>query len=236
MSLFTARLPVAVVSSAICFTLGVGGGMGWMVYNGYRFNKEAALKVEGDIMNRNSGGPNAEGAPGGDGRGGGGGKGGAGGFGKGGAGGFGKGGAGGFGKGPGGAGGGGGGGQRGPSPKTQLANLVTKLDLLTQKPLSVELTADQKKKVGEQLKGLTDADDLSDEDATKRLDALKEVLKDNIETLEAAGYRFPGQGAPGGAPGAGGPDGGRPPANPFKDEQTGKHLKSLESQLAKGAA
>ena len=222
MSLFTARLPVAVVSSAICFTLGVGGGMGWMVYNGYRFNKEAALKVDGDLMNRSSGGPKAEGAPGGDG-GGGGGKGG--GFGKGGAGG-------GFGKGPGGAGGGGGG-QRGPSPKTQLANLVTKLDLLTQKPLSVELTADQKKKVGEQLKGLTDADDLSDEDATKRLDALKDVLKENIETLEAAGYRFPGQG---GAPGAGGPGGGRPPANPFKDEQTGKHLKSLESQLAKGAA
>jgi len=225
MSLFTARLPVAVVSSAICFTLGVGGGMGWMVYNGYRFNKEAALKVDGDLMNRSSGGPKAEGAPGGDG-GGGGGKGG--GFGKGGAGG-------GFGKGPGGAGGGGGG-QRGPSPKTQLANLVTKLDLLTQKPLSVELTADQKKKVGEQLKGLTDADDLSDEDATKRLDALKDVLKENIETLEAAGYRFPGQGGPGGAPGAGGPGGGRPPANPFKDEQTGKHLKSLESQLAKGAA
>ncbi len=202
MSVLTARLPIAIVSSAICFALGVGAGMGTMIYKGYHWEKEPAKETSTSGMAKMiSDGP-------------GGGKGGPGG---------------GMAKGP----GGGGGGQRGPSPKTLLASLVTKLDLLTQKPLRVELSPEQKKQVSEQLKGLTEPEELSDDDASKRLEALKEVLKDKVETLEAAGYRFPGQGGPGGAPG---PGGGRPAPNPFKEDAAGQHLKSLEAQLAKGAA
>jgi hypothetical protein len=115
---------------------------------------------------------------------------------------------------------------QGPSAKTQLASLVAKLDQLTRKPLAVNLTEEQRAQVREQLKGLGDADDLSDDDAKKRLDTVLDVVKDQRETLEAAGYRWPGQ-----------QGGGRPPAdapkNPFKDEANGKHLKSLEDQLEK---
>src|ERR1051326_524714 len=89
---------------------------------------------------------------------------------------------GGMGGGPGGGGrpGGGGapgGGQRGPSSKMQLAQLVNKLNDLTEKSLHVELSADEKKKVHEQLQG-ADKDELTDEDAKKRLDTLLEILKD----------------------------------------------------------
>src|SRR5437773_5774580 len=49
-------------------------------------------------------------------------------------------------KGPGGGPGMAGGGARGPSSKSQLASLVAKLDLLTGKPLRLELTDDQKAK------------------------------------------------------------------------------------------
>jgi len=114
------------------------------------------------------------------------------------------------------------GGMKGPSPKNQLASLVTKLDLLSQKPLAVNLTGDQKKRVREQLQGLDAKEDLSDEDAKKRLDTLLDVLKDQKETLESAGYRWPGQGGfqrPPDAP------------NPFKLEKNSKPLKSLQDRL-----
>jgi hypothetical protein len=128
--------------------------------------------------------------------------------------------------GPGGPGGGGGGGGRAPSAKNQLATLVTKLDQLTQTPLTVQLTAEQKKKIVGLLHGLPDRDEIGDEDAKKCLDELLEVLKGNKETLEAAGFRWPGAGG-----GFGG--GGQPPANPFKEGNPNKHLKSLETTLVK---
>jgi hypothetical protein len=115
-------------------------------------------------------------------------------------------------------------GGRGPNSKNQLATLVTKLDQLTQKPLSVNLTQEQRAKLREQLQGLEKEEALSEDDAKKRLDVILEILKGDRATLEAAGYRWPGAG------------GGRPPANvsnPFMTEENGKHLKSLQDQVGK---
>jgi hypothetical protein len=208
MSIVTARVPIAVASSAIFFALGVGAGMAGMVYYGYHYTKDPANTVASDD---GAGG----GGDGGAGKGKGGGAPGKGGGGPG----AGKGGGQPKGGGP------GGGAPRGPSPKVLIAGLVTKLDQLTQKPLTIKLTDEQKKKVREQLQGLSEKDDLSDDEAKIRLDALKEILKDNADTLEAAGYRFS-------TPGGGPPP--PPPPNPFKEGQASEHLKSLDAQL-KGA-
>jgi hypothetical protein len=129
--------------------------------------------------------------------------------------------------GPGMGGMGGMGGFKGPSPKIQLASLVGKLGLLAEKPLTVSLNEDQKKKVREQLAGLDAKNELPDEDAKKRLDTLLDVLKDQKETLESAGYRWPGQ-----------KGFQRPPddPNPFKAEKNAKALKSLQTWLGEAPA
>ena len=126
-----------------------------------------------------------------------------------------------------GKGGGGGGGRGGPSPKTQLATLVDKLDVLTSKPLAIELSPEKKTKVGELLKGLDQKAELTDEEAKEKLDSLLDQVKDQKSTLEAAGYRWPGEGGGGGR-------GAAPPANPFKEEANSQHLKALQERLAKG--
>jgi hypothetical protein len=108
--------------------------------------------------------------------------------------------------------------------------LVDKLDVLTTKPLAVQLDGEKKKQVLEQLRGLAEKSELSDEEAKQKLDALLKVLGPDRATLEAAGYRWPGSGPPGGA------GRGTPPNNPFKSEDNGKHLKDLEHRLEKGTA
>jgi hypothetical protein len=204
------KIPAAVASGLASLAAGVGLGVLFMTTQGYRvqkFNDEPTAsspeneKAKAGMMPPGGGGgPMAA-------RGGGGG------------GGMGRGGGG------GGMGRGGGGGGRGPSSKTQLATLVTKLDQLTGKPLVVHLTPEMKAKVQEQLKGLIDAEEIKDEDAQKRLDALLEILQSEKETMEAAGYRWPGQG--------GGPPGGPADApNPFRTPETGKKLKELQERLA----
>ena len=122
-------------------------------------------------------------------------------------------------------GGGGGGGAR-----SQLASLVAKLDTLTGKPLAVNLSQEQKKKVCEQLQGLAGPDSISEEDAKKKLDLLLDLLKSDKETLKAAGFRWPGELVDNRDPR-------QPlPPNPFKDAANNKHLKTLEDRLAKGPA
>ena len=206
MSLVTARVPGVIVAGCLGLALGAGAGLAVMKSYGYHWTKEPALEVSQEEMaNRmGKGGPSADkgGPKGKDGPGGG------------------------MPKAAGGPGGGGGAAARGPNPKTQLVGLITKLDQLTHKPLTIELTADQKKKVHEQLQGLSESDELSDDEAKKRLEALKEILGNNADVLEVAGFRF--------SPPSGRPQ--QPPPNPFKDEETSKHLKSLETQLAKGPA
>ena len=117
----------------------------------------------------------------------------------------------------------------GAQPKAQLAGLVDKLDLLTAKPLAIQLTDEQRAMIAEQLKGLDQAKELTDEEAKKKLDALTETLKPYRETLEAAGYRWPGAGGGGGRQPP-------PPPNPFMEEKNNKHLKDLQDRLTKGKA
>jgi hypothetical protein len=108
------------------------------------------------------------------------------------------------------------------NPKGQLAALVAKLDVLTRKPLSVQLKDEQKAKIRDQLKGLEDKDEIREEDAKKTLDALLEAVKENREALEDAGFHWPGE------------KGRNSPLdipNPFKEKNDGDHLKSLRKQL-----
>lgn len=231
------NVPAAVASGIICLVLGAGAG--YLGNEIYRNRKPADGSTDAprpmlaaDAGNRPPGAGGMGGPP------------------MGGPGGMGGRPAGGPGGAPGGPGGGPGGmmagmggmgrGMQGPPVRSQLANLVSKLDVLTnkEKPLLIQLTPEQKQKVKEQLQGLADLQEVSDDEAKKRLDALLEVLKENKETLEAAGFRWPGaQAGPGGfgAPGGGRP-GGNQPTNPFKDDpNVSKALKSLESTLGKGS-
>jgi len=120
-------------------------------------------------------------------------------------------------------GGSGGGGPRGPSPQAQLAYLVTKLDQLTHKPLSVTFDAEQKKKVRESLEKLDTEKSLSDDQARAKLEDLRKILnQDQRKTLEEAGYLWPGQAAtpyPAASQEA--------PPNPLSEGENNKHLKSL---------
>src|SRR5262245_27397638 len=104
---------------------------------------------------------------------------------------------------------GGGGGGRGPNPKAQLASLVAKLDQLTRKPLTVTLSDEQRQKLHQLLQGLDEKEDLDETEAKKCLEAVLEIVKEDRDNLEAAGYRWPGQRAAF-----------RPPAdppNPFRE-------------------
>ena len=128
--------------------------------------------------------------------------------------------------GPGGGAGGKMGGGRGPSARGQLITLITKLDVLTNAPLSVTLADDQKTAVAEQIKGLEAMNSLPDDEAQKRFDALIEILTNHKDTLVAVGVRWPGGAGPGGG-------GFQPPSgNPFKDEPNAKVLKALQDRLA----
>jgi len=118
---------------------------------------------------------------------------------------------------------------KGPNPKNQLVALVSKLDQLTEKPLSVKLSAEQRTTIRDQLKDLADQEDLSDEDAKTRLEALLDVVKDDRKTLEAAGYNWPGAG--GGMPGGFMMPPG--PANPFKEAKNRARLDSLQERIGK---
>ncbi len=209
-----AKVPTVISVGVICLALGAGGAVATMHFLGYQKQKPAGADAGGapaaapTAMGMPGGGPPGGmmgGAPGGP---------------PGGMTGMGSASKGGMG---GGASKGGKGG--GPNPKNQLASLVTKLDLVTGKPPVVQLSDEQKKKVQEQLKGLEAADQLNDDDAKKRLDTLLEIVKDHRTTLELVGYRWPSQGGPGGF---------SPPPdvpNPFREEKSGKPLKSLQERM-----
>lgn len=125
---------------------------------------------------------------------------------------------------PGMGGGGKGGGPKGPSNKAQLASLVGKLQQLTEKPLHIALNDKQKSVISEHIKGLAELEELSDDDAKKRFDAILEVVTGDRKTMEAAGFRWPGAGAGGGG---GGGFGAPPPANPFTADDNKAALEAL---------
>jgi hypothetical protein len=132
-------------------------------------------------------------------------------------------------------GGGGGGGFGQQDKKRQLTSLVGKLDLLVEKPITLKLTDEQKKKLRAQLEGLETQEKLSDEDAEKRLEALEAILEEQKPILDMV--RIAGEGGQGGGrPGGGRPGGGRPgseqaPENPFGTERFGKVLPDLRVRL-----
>ena len=105
---------------------------------------------------------------------------------------------------------------RGPTPKMQLVALVVKLDQLTGKPLTIPLDDAKQAKLRKELAGLEELQDLSDEEAQKRLDSMLVILEKDKPVLEAAGF--------GAAPG-----GDRPPANaanPFLAGEQARRRKS----------
>lgn len=130
------------------------------------------------------------------------------------------------------AGGGGGGGRGGPSPRTQLINLVNSLDTVVDHPVSVTLTAPDRDAIAAQLRGLDTAEQIGDDDARKRLDAILKVLEKDRKALEAVGFRWPGP-APKGGPPAPPPNAILESPNPFKAPQTAERLKSLQDRLEK---
>jgi hypothetical protein len=78
---------------------------------------------------------------------------------------------------------------QGPTAKAQLALLVNKMQQLTDKPLALTLSGERRNAIREQLKDLTEPEELTDVDAKRRLDAILEVVKDDRKTLEAVGFR-----------------------------------------------
>jgi hypothetical protein len=117
---------------------------------------------------------------------------------------------------------------KGPSAKAQLNSLITKLDILTEKPLTLSFDKEQKKKIQEHLQGLAMLEELTEDDAKKRLDGLLDIVKDQKEPLTVVGFRWPGvKGGGFGAP--------KDVPNPFKEEAGAKHLESFEQRLAKSA-
>jgi hypothetical protein len=209
-------VPTIVASSVICLAAGIAIGAGGIWY--WKFDPKTNVSSGGEEAG--AGGPMGKG--GGEGKGGPpggmagmfGGKGGPPGGGKGGPPGGGKGGP------PGGAGFGGG---ARPTSKAQLASLVSKLDQLTKKPLEVKLTDEQRGKIAKQLEGLDAADEVSEEEAKKRLDAILAVIEGDKETMEAAGFRWPGDNPPRTAAGD----------NPFAEGEAKEHLKQLQERIGK---
>jgi hypothetical protein len=204
-----AQVPTIIASSLVCFVAGAALGGVVMFYLGYDPSKNRLTGGGGESQE----GSTPEGPPPGmGGKGGGGppmGKGGGGPP---------------MGKGGGGPPGGMEGARGGPaSNKSQLAALVTKLDQLTSKPLALKLTEKQSAELAKQLEGLDAEKGVSEAEAKRRLDAILEIVKGDKETLEAAGFRWPGEMQ------------WPPPAdNPFSDDEAKEHLKKLQERV-KGA-
>ena len=205
MSVIKAKVPAAIVTGVIGLLGGVALGIAIMGYVDHRWGPEAAANPGGEAgvvapeTNSKAGMPGMPGMGGGK----------AGGM-------------------PGaGAGGAKGGAPKGPNPKNQFTQLVNKLDALTRKPLTVQLTPDQKKQVAELLAGIDDKEELTEDDAKAKLDALLKILEGDKATFSAAGFNWPGTPPPPGA------FGGQAPKNPFNGEDNAAKLKELRETLGK---
>jgi hypothetical protein len=166
-----------------------------------------------------------------------------------GGGGMGGGGMGGGGMGGGGMGGGGmGGGGGAARGKRNLTTLVGKLDLIS-KGLSLDLSGEQSAKLAAQLAELDQSENMTQDDAQDRLDALESILTDE-QKESLAQFDMPRGGRAGGAggmpPGGGGMSGGGGPpmgggmqrgggapddSNPFQEEANQSRLHSLVARL-----
>jgi hypothetical protein len=117
-----------------------------------------------------------------------------------------------------------------PTAKAQLANLVTALDTVVDRPVTVNLLPEDRAAIAKELDGLDAASELKEEDAKAKLEAIQKILEKDRKTLETVGYRWAGD-AKGGFPKGGGPK--EPPPNPFKEGTSAERLKSLMERLNK---
>jgi hypothetical protein len=113
-----------------------------------------------------------------------------------------------------------------PSPKVQLAALVTALDTVADKPVTITLTPEQKSVIIDKLNGLDQRDEITDDDAKSRLDAIVKVVEKDQKTLETVGFRT-------NPPAKGGLGPPKESANPFKEGPAAERLKSLMERLNK---
>ncbi len=135
---------------------------------------------------------------------------------------------GGMGGGPGGMGGGMGG-MGGPNPKRDLTTLVRKIDLLTGE-IGIKLSDEQGASLAAALADVEKAEDMTDDNAQAKHDAILALLDDSQKPqLDAIGLPRPQRGS-----GGGGPAGARKeaPANPFQDETNAKALENLRERFA----
>ena len=104
------------------------------------------------------------------------------------------------------------------------------LDRIVDKPVSVNLSPEDRAAIAKQLEGLETANEIKEEDAQARLDAILKVLEKDRHALETVGYRWPGAAKAGFGKGSFGKD---PPPNPFKQGTAAERLKSLMERLNK---
>jgi hypothetical protein len=117
-----------------------------------------------------------------------------------------------------------------PSSKVQLARLVTALDSVVDKPVTVTLSPEDRAAIAKQLEGLETATEIKEDDAKARLEAIQKILEKDRKALETVGYNWAGEPKAGGGKGGFGKD---PPPNPFKEGSAAERLKSLMERLAK---
>ncbi len=124
--------------------------------------------------------------------------------------------------GPGGAGGGG-----GASPRLQLAAMVNALDTLSETPITIILSDDDRKAIAAHLKGLDGMAEIKDEDAKAKLEAIQVIVLKERKSLEKVGYRWvlDGKTANRTFP--------KDSPNPFKEGAEAERLKSLLERLSK---
>ena len=117
----------------------------------------------------------------------------------------------------------------GPNPKRDLTTLVRKIDLLTSE-IGIKLNPEKGASLAAALADVEKAEDLSDDDAKGKHDAILALLDDGQKSqLDAIGLPRPQRGAGGGSPG--GPAK-QAPANPFQDEAAAKSLQNLRDRFA----
>lgn len=113
----------------------------------------------------------------------------------------------------------------GPTPKTQLAGLVRKIEFLTG-DVSLHLTPDQEKQILTLLENIEASNTMTDEQAVNKHKALLAVLhEDQVAKQEAVALPRGrvGQGIPAPAP----------DANPFAEAEASKALGNLRQRLNK---